>query len=105
MVNFKNIAEANGINYFVVTLPAINPTDRQILKVQKQYDKDKIKYDDLFFLADSIKAEDFRNSKWDAHPSALVQRQIGEQVSRYILEQFLIPRERAEIQPPAASKD
>lgn len=105
VVDFKNIAEANGINYFVVTLPAINPADRQILKVQKQYDKDKIKYDDLFFLADSIKAEDFRSSKWDAHPSALVQRQIGKQVSRYILEQFLIPRERAEIQPPAASKD
>jgi len=105
VLNFKNIAEANGINYFVVTLPAINPTDRQILKVQKQYDKDKIKYDDLFFLADSIKAEDFRCSKWDAHPSALVHRQIGEQVVRYIRGQFLIPRERTKIQQPAASKD
>jgi hypothetical protein len=105
VINFKNIAETDGINYFVLILPAINPTDRQILQIQKQFDRDKIKYDSLFSLADSIKAEDFQSSKWDAHPSALVQRRIGEQVSRYILEQFLLPREKAETRPPSASKD
>lgn len=72
VVNFRNYAEAEGINYFIVTLPAINPVDKQILKVQKQFDKNKIGYVDLFSLANSIKEEDFRSSKWDAHPSALV---------------------------------
>jgi hypothetical protein len=105
LVDFKNIAEAHGINYLVVPLPAINPTDRQILRVEKQFEKDRIRYYDLFSLVDAIKVEDFRSSKWDAHPSALVQRRIGEQLSRYILKQFLLPREKAKIQQPAASKD
>jgi len=86
---FRDFAQAHGLTYLIVTLPAKLPGDARIAAIQKQFDKDKIKYYDLFFLAQSISLKDFGVSSWDAHPSPQVHKKIGELLSEYILENYL----------------
>ncbi len=92
VLDFRDFAQAHGIDYLIVTLPAKSPEDAHIVTVQKQFNKDKIKYYDLFFLAQSISLEDFGVSSSDGHPSPLVQKKIGELLSGYILENYLKAR-------------
>lgn len=87
---FRDIAEANGVNYLIVTLPAKHSSDARILEIEKQLAKDDLKYYDLFSLAASINLQDFSVSKWDLHPSPLVHKKIAELLGRYILDNYLI---------------
>ncbi len=89
VVAFRDFAQAHGLPYLIVTLPAKYPGDERIAVIQKQFSKDKIKYYDIFFLAQSISLKDFGVSSWDSHPSPLVQRKIGELLSEYIWENYL----------------
>jgi hypothetical protein len=86
---FKNIAEANGINYLIVTLPSKHPRDSRILKIQEQMEKDNLRHYDLFALAGSISLRDFSANKRDSHPSPLVHKKIADRLGRYILDNYL----------------
>ncbi|MFZ5447740.1 MAG: SGNH/GDSL hydrolase family protein [Thermodesulfobacteriota bacterium] len=86
---FKDIAEAQGISYLIVTLPSKHPRDAHILEIQEQLQKDNIRYYDLFSLADSISLRDFSLNKRDAHPSSLVHKRIADLLGRYILDNYL----------------
>lgn len=86
---FRDFAQAHGLAYLIVTLPAKYPGDARIAAIQKQFNRDKIKYYALFFLAQSISPKDFGLSSSDAHPSPMVHRKIGEMLSEYIRENYL----------------
>lgn len=92
VVALRDFAQAHGLAYLIVTLPGKYPGDERIAAIQKQFNKDKIKYYDLFFLAQSISLKDFGLSSSDAHPSPLVHRKIGEMLSEYIRENYLKAR-------------
>jgi hypothetical protein len=89
VLDFRDLAQAQGLDYFIVILPSKSPRDARIAEIQKAFSKDKINYLDLFSLARSISLKDFGVSSWDFHPSPPVQRKIGELLSKYIRENYM----------------
>lgn len=84
ILDFRDLAQAHGLDYFIVVLPSKSPGDARIAEISRTLSKDKINYFDLFSLARSISLRDFGVSSRDFHPSPSVQRKIGELLSEYI---------------------
>lgn len=89
VVDFKKIATADGYQYLVVTLPSVGGDGSQFREIIANFKRDKIAYDDLSPIAPAFTAEEYRASRYDTHPSAQVHREIGEKLSRYIMEKYL----------------
>jgi len=92
VLEFRDIAQAHGIPYLIVTLPAKGAWDANIVQIMQQFKRDGIKYYDLFSLAQSISLKEFSVSAADIHPSPLVHKRVGELLSKYIWEHYLAKR-------------
>ena len=79
---FKELAEQHKLAYSVVLLPSLKS---QFGNVSSQLTKDGITFVDLTNLRDRFSAEQFQASRFDAHPSAIAHRSIGESLAEYIL--------------------
>ena len=79
---FKQISEEHNLSYAVVLLPSL---DEKFESLPAKLNENKIKFIDLTFLNNDFIPTQFMASKFDAHPSAIVHKSIGEILSEYIL--------------------
>ncbi|MCX5893150.1 MAG: SGNH/GDSL hydrolase family protein [Deltaproteobacteria bacterium] len=89
VIDFKKLAQADGYQYLVVTLPTYGGDGSQFREIIRSFQRDKIDYCDISTIAPAFSAQEYRASRYDSHPSALVHRQIGERLSEYIEEKYL----------------
>jgi hypothetical protein len=88
---FKELAEQHKLAYSIALLPSLQS---QFGNVTSQLKKDGVAFVDLTNLRDAFSAEQFRASRFDAHPSALAHRSIGESLAEYILTNQLMTAQR-----------
>lgn len=89
IIDFKEIAIAQGYQYLVVTIPSLGGDGSQFREVIDNFKRDKVAYFDVSPLTMDFTEKQFRASRYDFHPSAAVHRQISEKLSRYILDKYL----------------
>lgn len=89
VTEFKTMARKYGYQYLIVTLPTFGGDGGQFREIINSFQRDKLDYYDVSSLAPAFTAREYRASRYDFHPSALVHRQIGEKLSEYILEKYL----------------
>lgn len=97
VADFKKLATAYGYRYLVLTLPTWGGDGSQFREIIAKFKQDGIDYYDVSGLAPVFTAREYQASRYDSHPSALVNRQIGEKLSEYIWENYLsktCPRHR-----------
>jgi hypothetical protein len=86
VIDFKKIATAHGYQYLVVTLPTLDEDGSQFRETIANFKRDQIAYFDVSPIATTLTAAEYRASRYDGHPSAMVHRVIGEKLSSYILQ-------------------
>ena len=79
---FREIAEEYNLPYIIVLLPSL---DVQFGTLPEQFGRDEISFIDLSSLRNEFTQDQFRASKFDGHPSAMVHRRIGEALAEHIL--------------------
>jgi hypothetical protein len=84
---FKELADQHQLPYSIVLLPSRNSN---FGNVASQLHLDNIPFVDFSSLRDKFTQDQFYASKFDAHPSALVHKRIGESLAVYILENNFI---------------
>ncbi|MDD2903781.1 MAG: SGNH/GDSL hydrolase family protein [Syntrophales bacterium] len=89
VVDFKKIAAAGGYQYLVVTLPTLGGDGSQFREIIANFKRDQIAYYDLSPMAPDFTSREYRASRYDAHPSARVHREIAKKLSRYIMDNYL----------------
>lgn len=82
LLEFKNIAVQNHIDYFFVLLPTFGSDD--LTAVKNRLDQDALHYLDLSRLWNNYTFEEFCALKGDAHPSVMVHREIASKIADYI---------------------
>jgi hypothetical protein len=88
--DFKELSQEFGYNYLVLTLPSAEGTGSEFMEVTKKMTHDQINYFNISFLTPQFTYKEFHASKYDWHPSALVQKKIGIMLSEYIFKNFLL---------------
>lgn len=83
---FAEDAKQSGVECRVVLLPSLNTSFRPVAERLKD---DGVAFVDLSSLSSEFTPEQFRASRFDRHPSALVHRRIGEALAEHILESGL----------------
>lgn len=83
---FAEDARHGGVDCRVVLLPSLSTNFRPVVERLKE---DGVPFVDLSSLTDEFTPEQFRASRFDRHPSALVHRRIGEALAAAILESGL----------------
>jgi lysophospholipase L1-like esterase len=86
---FARIAEGQDLSYSLILLPSIQWGLVSFGDLPEQLDQDKIDFVDLSTLRKEFTLDQFRASKFDVHPSAMVHRRIGEALADYVLEEHL----------------
>jgi hypothetical protein len=84
---FDEDAKRSGVDCRVVLLPSLNTSFRPVVERLKE---DGVSFVDLSSLVGEFTPEQFRASRFDRHPSALVHRRIGEALAEQILEGGLL---------------
>lgn len=84
---FDEDARRGGVDCRVVLLPSLNTSFRPVVERLKE---DGVAFVDLSPLAGEFTPEQFRASRFDRHPSALVHRRVGEALAAQILESGLL---------------
>lgn len=84
---FDEDARRGGVDCRVVLLPSLNTSFRPVVERLKQ---DGVSFVDLSSLTGEFTPEQFRASRFDRHPSALVHRRIGGALAEQILEGGLL---------------
>ena len=84
---FADDATRGGVGYRVVLLPSLNAGFRPVVE---RMNEDGVAFVDLSPLSSEFTPEEFRASRFDGHPSALVHRRVGEALARHVLESGLI---------------
>ncbi|MBA3966707.1 MAG: hypothetical protein H0X47_13235 [Nitrospirales bacterium] len=79
---FRDIAETNNLAYVIVFRPSSWPASWQ--PVSEQFHRDQIRFIDLSDLRDEFSREQFRASRFDPHPSAVVHHRMGEVLAEYV---------------------
>jgi hypothetical protein len=88
---FDEDAKRSGVDCRVVLLPSLNASFRPVVERLKE---DGVSFVDLSSLSSEFTPEQFRASRFDRHPSALVHRRIGEALAEQILEARLLPSDK-----------
>lgn len=83
---FKATADERALASCVVLLPSLQS---EFGNVTAQLRADGISFVDLSALRARFTPEQFRASRFDVHPSALVHRRMGETLAKYVLENYL----------------
>jgi hypothetical protein len=86
---FKETAQQLGYNYVVVLLPSEEGNGSEFAPIIKKLKHDNINYFNASNLTTDFTPEQFRASRYDWHPSALVHKKIGLLLSKYILDHYL----------------
>ncbi|MFN2598098.1 MAG: hypothetical protein ABR563_13035, partial [Pyrinomonadaceae bacterium] len=97
---FEETAGRRGLAYAVVLLPSLQGGFGD---VPARLRRDGAAFVDLSTLRAQFTPEQFRASKFDTHPSALVHRKIGESLADYVLNNYL-PRSRG-VPPRSSPRD
>lgn len=84
---FAEDAKRSGVECRVVLLPSLNTSFGPVAERMKD---DGVAFVDLSSLSSEFTPEQFRASRFDRHPSALVHRRIGEALAGQILESGLM---------------
>lgn len=84
---FADDATRGGVGCRVVLLPSLNAGFRPVVERLK---RDGVSFVDLSSLSSEFTPEEFRASRFDRHPSALVHRRIGEALAAHVLESGLM---------------
>lgn len=84
---FKESAEQRGAAYRIILLPSLQSTFGNVPALLAQ---DGIRFLDLSSLRARFNVDQFKASKFDTHPSALVHQSIGNALAAYILDNRLI---------------
>jgi hypothetical protein len=79
---FKAAAEERKLAYRIVLLPSLRS---RFGSLTERLESDAIAFVDLTSLRDRFTAQQFRASRFDTHPSALVHREIGQSIAENIL--------------------
>ena len=88
--DFKEIALEHNYKYLIVTLPSIEGDGSQFIEIINKFKNDQINYFDTSFITPLFTAKQYHATTYDWHPSALVHQKIGEMLSAYILNNFLV---------------
>lgn len=83
---FKNIAKEHNLLYKILLLPSLGT---KFGELSEQLDRDEISFLDLSSLQQEFTQKEFKASQFDAHPSAMVHRMIGEILAEHILHEQL----------------
>ena len=83
---FKEISDEHHVPCVIVLLPL---TERFGNSILEQLGRDKIPFFELSSICNDFTYDQFRASKFDGHPSALVHKKIGEVLAEYILREKL----------------
>jgi len=86
---FKEITEQHKLPHILVILPS---ETTHMMSLSEQLTRDEITFVDLSSMINEFTSVQFRASKFDAHPSALVHKRIGEVLAEYILHEQLKPK-------------
>ena len=86
---FKEIAVEHNIPYLIVTLPSIGCDGSEFRVVREKLSEDGIHFFDVSNIGKDFSDKEFRVSKFDGHPSALVHKKISEMISDYLLSRYL----------------
>jgi hypothetical protein len=84
---FAEDAKRSGVDCRVVLLPSLNANFGRVVERMKT---DGVPFVDLSPLTAEFTPEEFRASRFDRHPSALVHRRIGEALAEQIIESGLL---------------
>jgi len=87
---FKKLSEEHDYSYIVVTLPSAGSNGSQFTEIIKHLKNDKINYFNTSFITPLFTVKQYYATTYDWHPSALVHQKIGEMLSAYILNNFLL---------------
>jgi hypothetical protein len=87
---FKETAERKKVPYRIVLLPSLKI---RFGNIASRLEVDALSFVDLETLRDRFTQDQFRASKFDPHPSAMVHRAIGESLAEHILANHLMERE------------
>jgi hypothetical protein len=87
--DFETLARANDINSLILTLPEVNQNGSQYYNIINKFNNDGVRYYDISNISTCYTAEAFKASKYDFHPSAVVNRNISELLADYILKNYL----------------
>jgi hypothetical protein len=90
IVEFKKLSQEHNYSYIVVTLPSAGSNGSQFSEILKSMKHDKINSYDTSFITPLFTVKQYHASPYDFHPSALVHQKIGEMLSAYILDNFLV---------------
>jgi hypothetical protein len=84
---FSGTAKRHQLPHAIVLLPT---RGGKFARVPAQLKADDIPFVDLSSVENEFTLEQFRASKFDSHPSAIVHRRLGELLAQYILERGLM---------------
>jgi hypothetical protein len=87
--DFETVAKAHNINSLIVTLPEVDQNGSQYYNIINKFDKDRIAYYDISNISTHYTNDKFKASKYDIHPSALVNHNIAQLLADYILNNYL----------------
>lgn len=83
ILQFKNIAEQNNLNYCIVILPDLSKSGFEE-KLLFSLKRDDVNYINLQELVSKFTLSEYMASRFDAHPSAAVHKEIAKKLSKYI---------------------
>jgi hypothetical protein len=86
---FKETAEEYGYSYLVLILPSAEGNGKEFNGIIKKMGHDKINYFNTSYITPQFTYDEFHASKYDWHPSALVNNQIAEMLIQYLLHNVL----------------
>jgi len=85
VLQFKYLAKKSNLPYNIVLLP----TASSFGILQKQLDQDKVPFVDLSSLYNEFSLEQYRASRYDRHPSAIVHKRISKILTDYIFKAYI----------------
>ena len=100
IVEFKKLSQEHNYSYVVVTLPSAGSNGSQFSEIIKIMKHDNINSYDTSFITPLFTVKQYHASPYDFHPSALVHQKIGEMLSAYILDNFLVKACSKKLAPP-----
>ncbi len=86
LLRFKKIAQDQQVAHSIVLLPEQRS---HFGRIPEQLEQDHIPYVDLWSLQKEFTADEFRASRFDAHPSAKVHHRIGKALVEYVSTHYL----------------
>jgi len=90
IIDLKYAATNMQVPYLIVLLPSIDCHENyEWQEIIDKMNNDQVDYCNLLFLSEKYNRNQFKASKFDMHPSALIHKEIGEGLCIYIIHNIL----------------